>query len=179
MPRFLPIALLVFAVGWFGAAHGAHKKSSAHSAPKAAKAAKVIKAHKKHPVHHLGKTKAAVKHPAKISGKAHTGKASFYSHRLAGHKMANGERMNPNSNNAASKTLPLGTQAKVTNLNNGKSAVVVIKDHGPHVKGRVIDLSPATARLLGAVKHGVVPVQVTPLKTPQSGGKRKPAKAAA
>ena len=172
MPRFLRIALLVFAVGCFGGAQGAPKKLSRHYAPKAvktakaAKAAKVIKAHKKHPVHHPGKTRAAVKHPAKISSKAHTGKASFYSHRLAGHKMANGERMNPNSNNAASKILPLGTQARVTNLNNGKSAVVVIKDHGPHVKGRVIDLSPATARLLGAVKHGIVPVQVTPLKTP-------------
>lgn len=166
MPRFLRIALLVFAVGCFGASQGAQKKVSQHYALKAVKVVKTVKTHGKHPIHHHGKTRAAVKHPADTSGKTHTGKASFYSHRLAGRKMANGARMNPNSNNAASKTLPLGTRARVTNLNNGKSAVVVIKDHGPHVKGRVIDLSPATAKLLGASKHGVVPVQVTPLKPP-------------
>ena len=87
--------------------------------------------------------------------------------------MAGGERMNPNSNNAASKTLPLGTGARVTNLHNGKSAIVVIKDHGPHVKGRIIDLSPATARLLGAGKQGVISVRVTPLETPRASGKGK------
>ena len=88
--------------------------------------------------------------------------------------MANGARMDPNSNNAASKTLPLGTKAKVTNMSNGKSAVVVIKDRGPHVKGRIIDLSPATAKTIGAGKQGVVPVKVTPIEAPQSGGKGTP-----
>ena len=89
--------------------------------------------------------------------------------------MASGARMDPNSNNAASKTLPLGTKARVTNMRNGKSAVVVIKDRGPHVKGRIIDLSPATAKTIGAGKQGVVPVQVTPIEAPHSGGdKGKP-----
>ena len=88
--------------------------------------------------------------------------------------MANGAPMDPNSNNAASKTLPLGTKARVTNMRNGKSAVVVIKDRGPHVKGRIIDLSPATAKTIGAGKQGVVPVQVTPIEAPHSGGKGKP-----
>ena len=172
MPRFLRIALLVFVVGCFGAAQGAGKKVSEPSAPKA------VKAHGKRPVHHRGRTRAAVEHPADNSGKTRTGKASFYSHRLAGNKMANGARMDPNSNNAASKTLPLGTRARVTNLSNGKSAVVVIKDRGPHVKGRIVDLSPATAKMIGAGKQGVVPVEVTPIEAPQSGGKGKPAKAA-
>ena len=114
------------------------------------------------------------KHPADNSGKTQTGKASYYSHKFAGKKMANGAPMDPNSNNAASKTLPLGTKARVTNMRNGKSAVVVIKDRGPHMKGRIIDLSPATAKTIGAGKQGVVPVQVTPIEAPHSGGKGKP-----
>ena len=79
--------------------------------------------------------------------------------------------MNPNSNNAASKILPLGTRARVTNLHNGKSAIVVIKDHGPHVRGRIIDLSPATARMLGVGKQGVISVRVTPLDVPRASRK--------
>ena len=89
-------------------------------------------------------------------------------------RMASGAPIDPNLNNAASKTLPLGTKAKVTNTSNGKSAVVVIKDCGPHVKGRIIDLSPATAKTIGAGKQGVVPVQVTPIGAPHSGGEGKP-----
>ena len=172
MPKILRIALLVFVACCFGAAQGAGKRVSEPAAPKA------VKAHGKHPAHHRGKTRVAVKHPADNSGKTRTGKASFYSHRLAGKKMANGARMDPNSNNAASKTLPLGTKARVTNMSNGKSAVVVIKDRGPHVKGRIIDLSPATAKTIGAGKQGVVPVKVTPIEAPQSGGKGKPGTAA-
>ena len=160
MPKILRIALLVFAACCFGAAQGA--------APKA------VKAHGKYPAHHRGKTAAAVKHPADNSGQTRTGKVSYYSHRSAGKKMASGAPMDPNSNNAASKTLPLGTRARVTNMSNGKSAVVVIKDRGPHVKGRIIDLSPATAKSIGAEKKGVIPVQVTPIGAPQSGGKGKP-----
>ena len=168
MAKILRITLLVFVACCFGAAHGAGKTDSAPSAPKA------VKAHGKHPAHHRGKTGVAVKHPADNSGKTRTGKASYYSHRLAGKKMANGAPMDPNSNNAASKTLPLGTRARVTNTSNGKSAVVVIKDRGPHVKGRIVDLSPATAKSIGAGKKGVIPVQVTPIEAPRSGGKGKP-----
>ena len=136
-------------------------------------APKAVKAHGKHPVHHRGKPGVALKHPADNSGKTRTGKASYYSHSLAGKKMASGARMDPNSNNAASKTLPLGTKARVTNTSNGKSAVVVIKDRGPYVKGRIIDLSPSTAKTVGAEK-GVVPVQVSPIEAPPPGREGKP-----
>jgi len=57
------------------------------------------------------------------SGKARIGKASFYARMFAGRKMANGNKMDPQDSNAASRTLPLGTTAKVTNLKTGKSAV--------------------------------------------------------
>ena len=167
MQKILRIALLAFFACCMGAVQAADRKVSAPHKHKAAKA------HAHHPAPR-GKARAAVKHPAeKVGkvGKTQTGKASVYSHRLSGRKMAGGERMNPNSNNAASKILPLGTRARVTNLHNGKSAIVVIKDHGPHVRGRIIDLSPATARMLGVGKQGVISVRVTPLDVPRASRK--------
>jgi rare lipoprotein A len=95
------------------------------------------------------------------------GKASFYAQRFAGRTMANGEPMRPQGNNAASRTLPLGTHALVTNLENGRTAEVVIKDRGPYVDGRIIDLSPGTAEDLGMIEDGVVDVKVVPLYVPK------------
>lgn len=103
-------------------------------------------------------------HP--LLGQKQTGKASYYSQRLSGRKMADGTRLNPLSNAAASKTLPLGTKARVTNLGNGKSAVVEIKDRGPYVRGRILDVSPGTARLLGMGKYGVAMVEVEAIELP-------------
>ena len=79
------------------------------------------------------------------SGRKQVGNGSFYADFFAGRKMANGEPFRLDSNNAASRTLPLGTTARVTNLENGRSAVVVIKDRGPYVAGRIVDVSPSTA----------------------------------
>ena len=81
--------------------------------------------------------------------------------------MADGTRMDPLDSNAASKTLPLGTTARVTNLQTGRSAVVTIQDRGPYVKGRIVDLSPATAREIGITRRiGVALVEVEPLRVP-------------
>jgi rare lipoprotein A len=102
------------------------------------------------------------------------GKASVYDQRLAGHKMANGEPMEPTGDNAASKTLPMGTTAKVTNIRNGKSAVVKIADRGPYVKGRIVDLSPSTAKKIGVdPKDGVAKVSVEPIAVPLPNGSVK------
>src|SRR4051794_37167522 len=79
------------------------------------------------------------------SGRKEKGRGSFYAPHFANRKMADGNRMNPNSNMAASKTLPLGSVAKVTNLDNGKTATVKIEDRGPYVNGRVVDLAPKVA----------------------------------
>lgn len=100
------------------------------------------------------------------SGKVRHGKASYYGREFYGKKMANGKPMNPQSNVAASKTLPLGTKAKVTNLETGKSAVVDIQDRGPYVKGRIVDLSPKVAQELDIKEKGVAPVKVDPLVIP-------------
>jgi rare lipoprotein A len=100
--------------------------------------------------------------------RAQRGQASFYSPRLRGRRMANGERFDPRSDSAAHRSLPLGTRAQVTNLENGRSALVTVEDRGPHVRGRLIDLSPATADRLGMRRDGVVLVEVRPLG--QGGG---------
>ena len=105
------------------------------------------------------------------SGGKQVGKASFYADKFTGRKMADGSRMDPRDDNAASKTLPLGTIAKVTNLETGRSAVVTIQDRGPYAKGRIVDLSPATAREIGLSREdGLAQVEVTPLSIPEPDG---------
>jgi rare lipoprotein A len=124
---------------------------------------------------------ASAPHPRPLdrSGRARVGKASYYSHRFAGRTMADGQKMDPQDDNAASKTLPLGTRARVTNLETGRSATVTIQDRGPYAKGRIIDLSPATAREIGIDHHdGVAPVVVAPIAVPQADGSIKPGVAA-
>lgn len=98
------------------------------------------------------------------------GKASYYSRKFAGKKMADGTPMNPKASVAASKTLPMGTEAEVKNLQTGKSTVVEIRDRGPYVKGRIIDLSPKAADKLDMKEDGVAPVEVTPIETPPPRG---------
>lgn len=105
------------------------------------------------------------------SGRKRFGKASFYAGNFVGRKMADGTIMNPRADNAASKTLPLGTVAKVTNLETGKSAVVTIRDRGPYVDGRIVDLTPATAQKIGLVaRQGVTRVVVAPIQVPLANG---------
>jgi rare lipoprotein A len=114
--------------------------------------------------------------PAQLdrSGRKRVGTASVYARRFSGRKMADGQRMDPHDDNAASKTLPLGTEAKVTNLKTGRSATVTIQDRGPYVKGRIVDLSPATAETIGITpKEGVAKVEVKPLALPPPDAGRK------
>ena len=70
----------------------------------------------------------------------------------------------------ASKTLPLGTTAKVTNLANGKSATLVVGDRGPFIDGRVVDVTPKVASELEIRESGVAPVVVAPIAVPQADG---------
>ena len=101
------------------------------------------------------------------SGKRRIGKASFYADRFAGRTMADGNRMNMKGDNAASRTLPLGTTAKITNLKTGKSAVVIIQDRGPYVDGRIVDLSQGTADKIGLTRReGITQVAVSPITVP-------------
>jgi len=114
-----------------------------------------------------------------LSGCKRTGIASFYAKMFTGRKMADGTRMDPNADNAASRTLPLGTTAKVTNVETGQSAKVTIQDRGPYVKGRIIDLSPATAREIGLdPQDGITTVVVAPIEVPLPDGSVKQSTAA-
>ena len=81
--------------------------------------------------------------------------------------MANGRPFNPNSNVAASRSLPLGTTARVENLENGRTATVKVEDRGPYAKNRIIDLSPRTAEQLGMKQAGHATVRVTPIEVPE------------
>jgi rare lipoprotein A len=101
------------------------------------------------------------------SGKKRVGVASVYSHRFVGRKMADGTRMSAHDDNAASRTLPLGTEARVTNLKTGQSTTVTIQDRGPYAKGRIVDLSPASAEQIGITREeGVARVEVKPIAVP-------------
>ena len=114
-----------------------------------------------------------------LSGRKRVGKASFYAKKFAGRKMADGKAMDPRRDNAASKTLPLGTKAKVTNLETGQSADVTIQDRGPYVRGRIVDLSPSTAQQVGITpRQGVARVEVAPIAVPLPDGSVKPGAAA-
>ncbi len=88
------------------------------------------------------------------------GMASWYGPGFHGRLTANGERYNQNGLTAAHKSLPFGTQVRVTNLNNGRSVIVRINDRGPYIHGRVIDLSKGAANVIGLLNSGVAPVQL-------------------
>jgi rare lipoprotein A len=61
---------------------------------------------------------------------------------------------------AAHKTLPFGTRVRVVNLDNGRSAILKIVDRGPFIRGRVIDVSPAAANVLGFRQAGLAHVRL-------------------
>lgn len=91
------------------------------------------------------------------------GIASWYGKDFHGRKTSNGETYNMHAMTAAHKTLPMNVHVRVSNLANGRSAVVRINDRGPFIKGRVIDLSYAAANQLDIVKPGTAPVRVEAL----------------
>ena len=82
------------------------------------------------------------------------GEASYYGSELAGNRTASGEVFDPNQLTAAHRTLPLGSEVRVTNPRNGESVVVRINDRGPFHGNRVIDLSTAAARQIGLIRSG-------------------------
>lgn len=94
------------------------------------------------------------------SGSAQTGYASWYGKRHHGQRTTSGEVYDMNQLTAAHPTLPMGTRLRVTNLQNGRSVEVRVNDRGPAVDGRILDLSYAAARALGAVQEGVIPVRL-------------------
>jgi len=116
-------------------AYHAHAQASKSDAERA-KAASVA----------LAKLQSPQRHETVRPSSMEIGLASIYCFRNG--PTASGERSRPAVLTAAHKTLPFNTLVEVTNQNNGRSIVVRIKDRGPFVAGRVIDLTPAGARAL-------------------------------
>ncbi len=86
--------------------------------------------------------------------------ASFTSGASAGEKGLASYYQNPRYGGlfAAHRTLPLGTQIRVFNLDNGRNTVVKIVDRGPFIRGRIIDVSTAAAVVLGFTQSGTAHV---------------------
>jgi rare lipoprotein A len=112
------------------------------------------------------------------SGRPQRGRASYYGREFNGRKMANGRPFNPNSNVAASRSLPLGTVARVKNRQSGQETTVKVEDRGPYVPGRILDVAPRAADDLGMRRQGVAPVVVEPVAVPQPDGSVRPGAAA-
>lgn len=89
-----------------------------------------------------------------------SGVASYYAQSFAGQRTASGEPYRPEALTGAHRTAPLGSRVLVTHLGNGRVVTVRINDRGPHVSGRVIDLSWAAARAIGLDRSGTARVRL-------------------
>ena len=88
------------------------------------------------------------------------GIASYYADRFDGRRTASGDRFDKDALTAAHRTLSFGTKVLVTNKANGRSVEVTINDRGPHVRGRMIDLSKGAAREIGMLGRGTARVEL-------------------
>jgi len=93
-------------------------------------------------------------------GGAEVGVASFYADRLHGRPTASGAPYHRDALTCAHRRWPFGTRLRVTELEGGRTVVVTVTDRGPHVAGRVVDLSAAAARELGMLGRGLARVRV-------------------
>lgn len=104
------------------------------------------------------------------SGRVLRGQAAVFASDLAGQRMADGGRFDPEESIVASSSLPLGATARVTNLRNGQVAMVRVRDRIPGSNGRILNVSPKVAEFLGVRRAGVFLVTVAPLAVPQADG---------
>lgn len=91
------------------------------------------------------------------------GEASWYGEKFHGHTTSNGEIYDMYQLSAAHTRLPLPSYVRVTNLANGRQAIVRVNDRGPFHGDRIIDLSYAAAVRLGFADQGVARVRVEAL----------------
>lgn len=85
-----------------------------------------------------------------------SGIASWY----RDHRTASGERFVAHNFTAAHRTLPFGTLVRIHTVRTGRSCVVRINDRGPYIRGRIIDVSPAAAKMLGLDSSGIAKVNI-------------------
>ena len=138
----LAVALSVASLG-AGAAGGPNSSEAGSTRTKTGSLRVVVEPHRKH------KAK-----PYQV------GVASWYGEYFQGKPTASGEPYNMHDFTAAHPSLPLGTYVKVTNLRNGRAAIVKVNDRGPVVDGRIIDVSYNVARVLGFKARGLQMVRL-------------------
>jgi rare lipoprotein A (peptidoglycan hydrolase) len=112
--------------------------------------------------------------PTAKPNRKEVGEASWYGPGFHGKETANDETFNQNKMTAAHPSLPLGTKAEVTNLENGKKVDVRINDRGPYAGDRVIDVSRAAAKRLGMEEEGTTEVKIETKPTKQKAPDDKP-----
>jgi rare lipoprotein A len=95
-----------------------------------------------------------------ILGAEEVGMASWYGAPHHGRRTASGEVYDMHQLTAAHRTHPFGTRILVINRDTDQSTEVRVNDRGPFVEGRILDVSYAAARRLGALGPGVIPVRV-------------------
>lgn len=100
-------------------------------------------------------------------GYVETGVASWYGADFHGRLTSNGEVYDMYDRTCAHKLLPLGTEVRITNLANGRSALARVNDRGPFVDGRVVDLSYTLAAELDLLSSGTAPVRVEAVAGPR------------
>jgi rare lipoprotein A len=100
------------------------------------------------------------------------GIASWYGSKFHGRRTSSGEEYSMYSMTAAHKTLPIPVYVEVTNIDNGRTAIVRVNDRGPFHEGRIIDLSYAAATKLGVAQTGTANVKIR-VVTPETGKKRQ------
>ncbi len=93
--------------------------------------------------------------------KIEKGIASYYGKKATGRKTSNGERLHHDSLTCAHRTHKFGTLLKVYNPHNQRWVVVRVTDRGPFGRGRVVDLSWKAAQMLGILRRGIAPVEMT------------------
>jgi uncharacterized protein YabE (DUF348 family) len=92
------------------------------------------------------------------------GLASWYGVPFHGRRTSSGEIFNKNALTAAHRSLPHNTRVRVTYLKTGRSVEVRINDYGPHIPGRIIDLSQAAAQAVGLKQAGIGMVKLEVLR---------------
>ena len=93
-----------------------------------------------------GWTPARPSYPGYPLGFVERGSASWYGPGFHGNRTANGEVYDMHKLTAAHRTLPLGSVAVVRSLTTGRQVTVRINDRGPFARGRILDLSLASAQ---------------------------------
>ena len=103
------------------------------------------------------------------------GTASWYGTKFHGKRTSSGEPYDLYAMTAAHKTLPLPTYVEVTNLNNGRTAIVKVNDRGPFHDDRLIDLSYAAATRLDILPTGTGQVEIRAIDPDEMGTAAAPA----